>query len=348
MITCCSSERGYEVAQQESWLEGVKISSERNLEVVIQRMFSSAGHSRQAIGTELDVVSLPQLREINHALKGRKLLDISPQILAQRMIKEDGEIHLIRKACSTVHAGHQAAVSVLRPGMSELELSAAVENAHRLSGHEGHIFTRNFDFVMSRGPLASGPNLRQTSGTVFTLAGAGLSSAVPTGASRRIMQPGDLVMIDIAVCVEGYHADQSRTYSVGRAQQKTVDLFRRLREVADHTIDGMRPGVTSAELYRRAFYLAGRLGLSESFMRFHSGATAHFIGHGVGLEINEPPLLSAKSEIRLAPGMVLALELHLTEPVGHVIKLEDTLIIGEKKTEILTFSPRKLIQVLRR
>jgi len=337
--------RGYEISLQESWLDDGKISSERDLDEIVRRMFKSDGRARQAIGTELDLAPLPQVRELNHALQGRKLLDISPQILAQRMIKDESETSCIRKACSTIHAGHLSAVSVLRSGISELELSAAVENAHRLAGHEGYVFTRGFDFVQSRGPLASGPNLRRSSGTAFTLAGLGLSSAVPTGASRRIIEYKDLVVIDIAVCVEGYHADQSRTYSVGKAPAKVLDLFQRLREVADSTIEYMRPGLSIAELSRRAFYLSEKLGLGESFMRFDSGTSAHFIGHGLGLEINEPPILSRKSEVWLARGMVLALELHLMEPEGHTVKLEDTVLIGEKGTEILTVSPRELIQV---
>ncbi len=337
--------RGYEIALQESWLEDHKIAGERDLNAIIRRMFPPIGQGRQAIGIEFDVVPLMLVRELNHAVQRRKLVDISPQVLAQRMIKDDSETGYIRKACSTMHAGHLSAVSVLRSGISELELSAAVENAHRLAGHEGYVFTRGFDFVQSRGPLASGPNLRRSSGTAFTLAGSGLSSAVPTGASRRIIGDRELVVIDIAVCVQGYHADQSRTYSVGRAPAKALDLFQRLREVADSTIEYMRPGFSIAELSSRTFNISEKLGLGESFMRFDSGITAHFIGHGLGLEINEPPLLSIKSEIQLAPGMILALELHLMEPEGHTVKLEDTILIGQNGTEILTISPRELIQV---
>ena len=82
-------------------------------------------------------------------------------------------------------------------------------------------------------------------------------------------------------------------------------------------------------------------------MRFDNGSRAHFIGHGIGLEINEPPLLSATSDIVVSPGMTIALELHLMEPEAdeYTLKLEDTLHITETGVEILTLSPRLLIEV---
>jgi Xaa-Pro aminopeptidase len=261
------------------------------------------------------------------------------------MIKEDREVRSIRKACETVHAGHLAAVSALRPGLTELELAAAVENAQRIAGHEGCFCLRSTDFVMSRGPLASGINLRYTSGTLYTLTGAGLSSAVTTGPSRRIIEPFDLVLIDIPTCVEGYHADQSRMYSVGRPPLRAKGLFEKLRELADHVIQSMRPGIAIKDLVDDAFSEAGRIDLKNSFMMFDNGSRAHLIGHGVGLEINELPLLSATNDVVLSPGMTIALELHLMEPDAYTLKLEDTLHITETGVEILTLSPRLLIEV---
>jgi len=299
----------------------------------------------EKIGVELDLLTIPQARVLNRALNGRKLCDISPHVLRQRMIKEDTEVRSIRKACEAVHSGHLAVVSALCPGLTELELAAAVENAQRIAGHEGCIFLRSFDFVMSRGPLASGPNLRHTSGTLYTLTGAGLSGAIPTGPSLRVIHDRDFVLVDIPACIEGYHADQSRMYAVGKAPSRAKALFEKLREVADRIIQSMRPGIAVRDLCNNAFSEAGRIGLKDSFMMFDNGSRAHFIGHGVGLEINEPPLLSAASDVVLSPGMTIALELHLMEPDGYTLKLEDTLHITETGAEILTLSPRLLIEV---
>ena len=336
--------RGYEIARLESAYEKERIVKGTSLEAIAHQMFPGEGRGAK-VGTELDVLTVLQARNMNQALGMRELVDISGEILEQRTVKDAQELESIKRACSAVHAGHMAVMSCLRAGMSELELAAAVENAQRLAGHEGCFFLRAPDFVMSRGPLASGPNLRQTSGTLFTLSGAGLSRAIPTGASRRIIEGGDMVLVDIPACIEGYHADQSRTYAVGHAQQRALDSFQCLRGVADYLISNLRPGMTCGELHSLAIAEAEALRIGNSFMNFHSGAKAHFVGHGIGLELNEPPLLARNNGAVLKAGMVLALELHLMEPRGLALKLEDTVFVTPNGVEILTSSPRELMVV---
>jgi Xaa-Pro dipeptidase len=336
--------RGYDLACRESGLPPETLRNGGNLAAVAQRLFPGEGRGEK-VGTELDMLTVPHAGSLSRALGGRELVDISPLVLAQRMVKDAGEIECIRKACAAVQAGHLAVLSCLRAGQQELELAAAVENAQRLAGHEGCFFLRLPDFVMSRGPLASGPNLRHTSGTLFTLAGAGLSGAVPTGAARRLMEAGDLVLVDIPACVAGYHADQSRTYAVGRAPARAVDLFQRLKAVADHLLEHLKPGLTSGQAFALAQAQAAALGLGEAFMAFASGAKAHFVGHGVGLELNEPPLLAQNSATVLKEGMVLALEMHVMEPDGLTLKLEDTVHLSARGNEPLTLSPRELMVV---
>jgi Xaa-Pro dipeptidase len=333
--------RGFDIVLRESGLAPERLEPERNLQAIASRLFPGEG-TGDKIGTELDLLTVPHARSLSQAMGRRALVDISEVVLQQRMVKDAEEIESIKKACTAIQAGHLAAVSCLRAGLSELELAAAVENAQRLAGHEGCFFTRLTDFVMSRGPLASGPNLCQSSGTLFTLAGAGLSSAVPTGPSRRIIESGDLVLVDIPACVEGYHADQSRTYAVGWASGKALDLFHRLRDTADYLISSLRPGLTAGEAFALAQDRALELGLEAAFMAFASQAKAHFVGHGIGLDLNEPPLLSRHGYTVLKAGMVLAIEMHVMEPDGLALKLEDTVHLTAHGAQILTLSPREL------
>ena len=333
--------RGFDIAVTESGLENGKIAEEKSLERIAQIMFPGSG-TGEKVGTELDMLTVNQARSFTSALGERDLVDISNDILAQRMIKDESEITSIRKACRAVHAGHEAAVSCLRAGMHELELSARIEAAHRLAGHEGCFFIRQNDFVMSRGPLASGRNLLATSGTLYTLCGAGLSPAIPTGASMRAIERGDLVMVDIPTCVEGYHADQARTYAVEQASGEAVEMFERLRAVADRLVNGIRPGVSCGDAFGMAEECASKQGIGDSFMRMHSGGKVHFIGHGIGLEVNEPPVLAKKSSTILSPNMVVTIELHLVDQTGVAMKIEDSVLLGTDRNEILTMSPRKL------
>ncbi len=336
--------RGYEIVLGESGLEPERIQEERNPRAVMTRMFPGPG-TGEKVGTELDMLTVPHAKSLSQGLGARELVNISPEVLQQRMVKDAGEIASISKSCAAIHTGHLATVSCLRAGLRELELAAIVENAHRLAGHEGYFFMRATDFVMSRGPLASGPNLRQTSGTLFTLSGAGLSAAVSTGPSRRRIEPEDLVLVDIPTCVEGYHADQSRMYAVGRVPEGAADLFWSLKEVSDHLITNLHPGLTTGEAFALTQARAVELGLEDSFMAFASGAKAHFVGHGLGLELNEPPLLTRHGDTILKEGMVLAIEMHLMEPDGLALKLEDVVHLTAQGAQVLTLSPRELVLV---
>ncbi len=333
--------RGHDIALGESDLEPGRILDGRKPQDLMAPQFPGPGTGEQ-VGTELDLLTVPQANFLSRALGSRSLVDISPEVLRQRMVKDGEEIESISRACAAIHAGHEAALAGLKAGMSELELAALVELAQRLAGHEGCFFMRATDLVMSRGPLASGPNLRHTSGTLFTLSGVGLSRAVTTGPSRRRIEHGDLVLVDIPACIDGYHGDQSRTYAVGRAPAKASDLFLKLKEVADHLIGSLRPGLTNGEAFALSQDRAAALGLEKSFLAFASGAKAHFVGHGIGLELNEPPLLARNGATVLKEGMALAIEMHLMEPDGLTMKLEDTVQLTSGGARLLTLSPREL------
>jgi Xaa-Pro aminopeptidase len=335
---------GLSFAARESWLPPGRLVFERRLDAVLQGPFWGRT-PRGGVGVAMDVVSARQAREMVRLLNGRELVDVSPRILAQRMIKSREEIRLVERACAAVHAGHEAALAALHPGVTELELAAAVERAHRLAGHEGDFFMRQIDFFMSRGPLASGPNLREISGVALTITGRGLSAAVPAGPSRRRIRSGECVLIDIPTCVEGYHADQTRTYFLGRPPGEIPYLYERLRDVEDGLLAGLRPGLTCGEVYHMATSLARGLGVGEGFLRFPSGSRAHFVGHGIGLELNEPPLVCKGSQERLEEGMVLALEIHLMSPRGHVLKLEDMVCVEAGGCRLLSRTPRDLTKV---
>jgi Xaa-Pro aminopeptidase len=336
--------RGYDFARHECALEDAKILSDFDIDTVCRRMFPGSG-TGEKVGAELDILTVYRYHTLMRALGDRQLLNVSPHILAQRAVKDPAEIDCIKKACAAVHQGHQAVLSDLKAGMTELELAASVENAQRLAGHEGLFFMRNPDFTMSRGPLASGPNLRLTSGVVYTLSGTGLSRAVPAGPSRRVMREGDHVVIDIPACVEGYHADQSRTYALGTVSDRVLEVHQRLRDTADACLDAIRPGMTAGEIFQLALDHSAARGLDQAFMRFDTQPRSHFVGHGLGLELNEPPLLARNSNVQVEENMVLALEMHLMEPEGCTMKLEDTVHVTSGGVRILTMSPRDLTVV---
>jgi Xaa-Pro dipeptidase len=212
---------GYNFALHDVFIDKEKVEEERRLETIFKKMF----HGTRRIGTELDVLTIEQFKTFKKTFLHYEFINITPIVLEQRKTKAPSEIEKIRKACEAIHQGHETVLSVLTEGLTELELAASVENAHRLAGHEGIFFIRQPDFFMSRGPLSSGENLFKISGVVYTITGVGLSPSVPAGPSRRRIARGDLVMVDIPVMVDGHHADQTRTYCLGKASERVMSMY---------------------------------------------------------------------------------------------------------------------------
>ena len=332
---------GLSFAQRQSGLAQDQIVQQSKLGDICEKMFGSS-QKDLAIGLELDVMPVPMYRQFQKILPNAVLTDISGDILAQRSIKDDEEISAIRKATDALHAGHMAALNHWQPGMTELDASAVVEDGQRRAGHEGVYFIRQPDFTMGRGPFASGENIGEISGVVFTVSGTGLSAAVPAGASRRPLQKGDLVIADIPTCVDGYHGDQTRTYSLGQPGKSALEAHNCLLGVSDALIAGIKPGQTAGEVFDLAQTFAEQMGLEERFLRFPGGNQAHFVGHGVGLELNEPPFLARGSQELIRENMVLAIELHCCDHEAGIVKLEDMIQVTQDGGVLLTQSPREL------
>jgi len=336
---------GYDFACSDVFVDKKKVEEERRLDNIFNKISDGLGRGARQVGTELDVLTVEQFSQFKKAFRDYDLVNISPVVLEQRKTKDPGEIEKIRKACGAIHLGHEAVIAALKEGITELELAAAVENAHRLAGHEGIFFIRQPDFFMSRGPISSGENLFKTSGVVYTITGVGLSPSVPAGPSRRRLSKGDLVMVDIPVIVEGYHADQTRTYCLGKANESAMSMYVDLRTIADHLIASMRTGMRCNDIYRMAVEKASALGREGQFQGFGGGKRSRLIGHGIGLELNEPPIPSEYDKSPIEDGYVIALDMHMLDESAGVVKLEDMILIRKEGNEILTKSDRRLFEL---
>ncbi len=293
----------------------------------------------------MDILPVKQFYGFKTIFSGYEFSDVSTIVLEQRKKKDEFEIANIREACKIIDMGHQAVLSDLRDGITELELAASVENAHRIAGHEGIFFVRLPDFFMSRGPISSGPNLFKFSGVVYSVTGVGLSPAVPAGPSRRTISRGDIVIVDIPTLADGYHADQTRTYILGKADEKLKTMYIKLKEIADLLIEDIKPGMKCSEIYQMAIKKSEELNVAETFLNFGKGKKSRLIGHGVGLELNEPPIISNYEHTEVSDGYIIALEMHMMDENVGVIKLEDTILIRHRENEILTKSPRQLFEI---
>jgi len=186
--------------------------------------------------------------------------------------------------------------------------------------------------------------LFKVSGFSNTITGVDLSPAVPAGPSLRKIKSGDIIIVDIPTCHQGYHCDETRTYILGKASAEVTDLFKALRGISDNVIASLKDGIKCSELFGTAYSCARRLGVEDYFLGL-TPRKGNFIGHGIGLDANEPPVLFEKSDFVLRSNFVITIEIHLTHPEHGSVKLEDMVLIKENGCEILSATERELFLV---
>lgn len=332
--------RGLTYAQAEATLRPVERGGRFS---DLNQILLDSGLVGGRLGTELDLVPAALAGRLSQAFPSFELVDLSPLILDQRACKDTDEIERLRGSARVLEAGHRRALEVAAPGLSELELSAEVEAAMRRAGSEGPMPLRGFDTRVNFGLVVSGDNLKIKGGHGLVTTGGGLSAPAPYGASGRTLREGDLFLVDVAVPWRGYVADETRTYVVGAASEIQRAQFSVARAVQDAVLAALRPGATPAELYAIADQV-----VSQAYPpHFEAGdlSLPGFIGHGVGLEGDEPPVLWSRDRASLRASMTLAIEIEVNSRALGTVKLEDTALITDGKPELLTTMPRKLLEV---
>ena len=297
------------------------------------------------LGLELDILPAAfYLRLQNKIFPGTPLQDISFLIRQQRMLKSAYEIGQIRRAAAILDEALADVPGLLRPGLTELELSAALEYRLRLLGHQGLIRVRNFNLEIFFGHVLSGHAGLEAAYTDTPSGGLGFSPAFPQGPSLKPLAAGEPITVDIASCVNGYVADMTRLFVLGdlpveawRVCDLILDLFRHFETEA-------RPGVKPGDLYQGLCSLVDQAGLSEFFMG-RGLEKVSFVAHGVGLELDEFPFITARFPFPLEADMVLAFEPKFFLPDIGLVGLEDTGRITPQGVEWLTCCPRQVVKV---
>ena len=268
--------------------------------------------------------------------------DNSSQIIRNvRAIKTPYEIELIRESAAKHASMYHRIPAEYKDGMSDTEFSIELERLARLHGSLGivRIFGSSMEIYM--GSLLSGDNADTPSPYDFALGGAGLNSSLPIGCNGAMIRPGTTVMVDIGGNFTGYMSDLSRVFSLGEIPELAQNAHQVALQIQDAIIEKGRPGVPVAELYELALNTAKQAGLEEYFMghRQHAG----FIGHGVGIELNEKPVLAPRSKEILEENMVFALEPKFVIPHVGAVVIENTLLVTKTGIEKITHCPEEII-----
>lgn len=291
--------------------------------------------SVKKIGMTFDVVPVQQYQYYSKLLGGRELVDISNLNRTLRSVKSAYEIERLQAAGQNLCKVFAAVPDFLRPGMTELELAAEFEYRLRRAGGEGYVRMRAFNQELALGLALAGGSAARPGFFDGAATGCGLSSASPQGASMAVIVENVPVFIDYTGVFDGYIVDMTRLFVCGTLDADLQQAFNVACEIQAWIVERLIPGAICEELFAGAAALAEASGFGPHFMGA-PGENAKFVGHGVGLELDELPILAQGFKSPLVAGQVIAIEPKFVFPGRGVVGIENTFAVGALGGEKLT------------
>ena len=260
-----------------------------------------------------------------------------------RQIKTPYEIGMFRLSAEH-HARTYAEIpECFRSGMTDLEFQYEIEKRMRKNGSIGifRAFGANMDIFM--GSILAGENAETPSPFDFALGGGGIDTSCPLGANGTVLKEGTAIMVDMAGNYTAYMTDMTRVFSVGRLTELAYRAHQTALLIESEIENIARPGTPCAELYNIAARITENQGLGAYFMG--TKQQAKFVGHGIGIQINELPVLTPRSKEVLEPNMVFALEPKYVIPGVGAVGIENSFLVTETGLEKITQFAEDIIQL---
>jgi Xaa-Pro dipeptidase len=276
------------------------------------------------------------------AMQAQQTLDCTQLLRKVRSVKTPYEIDLMKESARVQSLMFAEIPSFYRAGMTDSDLAIPIELSLRKKGFIQNM--RVFGSSMEGGISCvwAGDNAAAPSPYDFSLGGAG-NPFFPVGENGTVLQAGMSVMVDSGCTLNGYYSDQTRTFSVGKLSQKAYDVHQVSLEIHDVLSDLCKPGAVCEELYQTTLQVVEKYKLSSNFMG--TIQQAPFVGHGVGLVINELPVLCDRNKTILETNMAIAIEPKFVLPGIGAVGIENTYIVRENGLEKITTAKEDIISL---
>ncbi len=317
--------RNFELAKKFSPLKVEKLKSNKQILDFI--------NENSIVGMELDILPVSIYKNYQKLIKN--IRDCSSLIKEVRQVKSDIEINFIRKAGLIIKNVFMELKDYIAAGKTEYDLFIFAQNIAMKHYHQGFMRMRGFNQEMFYGHILSGEN-----GVTFgypnaPTSGYGIYPSFPQGSTLRKIESDELVSVDLVGCYNGYHCDQTRPFKVEKLKKEYEDNFKKVKEILDVLSEFIKPGVLWEDAYFRGCETAKKLGVEENFMGLKDDKV-RFIGHGIGVEVDEEPFLAPGFKKEFKENMVMAIEPKLFFPDLGVIGLENTYVVTKSGLEKIT------------
>ena len=299
------------------------------------------GDAAKRIGFAFDVLPVQHFDFYRNILNGREFADISMINRELRAVKSDWELEQLRTSGRMLAAVFNGIPEYLRPGMSELEFAAELELRMRKAGIGGYLRIRGFNQEIT-GISVAGENAALPGCFDGPVTGKGRWTAAPYGPSADLIEKGSPIVVDYGGSYNGYIVDMTRIFCFGSLSPEMERAFEIAADIQKWIVAKLSPGITCEDIYFGAVKMAEEAGLASNFMG-HPGEQAKFTGHGVGLELDEMPVLAPRFKSPLQKGNVIAVEPKFLFPGKGAVGIENTFAITGRGAEKLTDLPDEIV-----
>ncbi|MFC1871044.1 M24 family metallopeptidase [Chloroflexota bacterium] len=299
---------------------------------------------RGRVGLEMDVLPVKYYFDLCREFPEADFYDVTEIIRKVRMIKSDYEISQIRKGCDILNQVMREAQQSIRPGMTELEVDSFLGALARRLGHQGRLRMRGYNQEMFYAHVLSGETAAIPSFLAAPLGGMGTTPAIAQGASYNTIVENQPIIIDFGVGINGYVTDMTRTFVIGNLPPELQQAYEFTVMVKNFMEEWVIPGRSCSSLYKEVLNLVHQKGYQDSFMGWKEKQVA-FVGHGIGLEIDEYPLIAPSFHHEFQRNMVFAFEPKLVFPGKGAVGVEDDYVVTETGVERITTYSDQLLTV---
>jgi Xaa-Pro aminopeptidase len=299
------------------------------------------GQQARKIGLTFDVLPVQHFNFYRSLLPDLEFSDISAVNRDLRSVKSVWEIEQMRMSGDLLARAFAEIPGFLKLGMRELDLAAEFEHRLRRAGIGGYLRIRGFNQEIT-GIAVAGRNAAVAGCFDGPVTGRGHWTAAPYGPSTDPISEGLPIVIDYGGFYNGYIVDMTRIFCFGSIDPELEHAFRVSLEIQAWITKNLAPGAVCEDLFSGAAGMAADAGLGENFMG-HPGEQAKFVGHGVGLELDELPVLAPRFKAPLRAGQVVAVEPKFLFPAKGAVGIENTFVVTEKGCDRLTTLPDEII-----
>lgn len=319
----------------------VEISSSKE---VPGRIIDLYGRLPETMAFELDVLPVTHYDFYRQLFPAKEHVDGSPLIHAARSLKSPWEIDQLDNTAKLSARTFEYMETHLKAGYTEMEFAGLFEAFARKIGHGGKLRVRDYQSEVYPWHVLSGPNGGKMGLLDSPFSGEGTSVAFPVGAGFRKMAAHEPILIDLGFVYNGYHMDETRMFAIDSMPSKALKACMATLEIHDAILEAAKPGLPINQLFKISVLKAKALGYGETYLG-PPGYKVSFVGHGIGLDLVEKPIISARNEDLLQRGMTLCIEPKINFIDEFGAGVESAFTITETGSRMISRVPKKVFIV---